>query len=70
MNVFPSRRRLQMFLAAACLAVPFSQNHAMQSNLARPYGLKPSPPHDSQLVFYSPQSEDLLFTNEKEILIY
>lgn len=70
MNVFPSRRRLQILLAAACLAAPFSINQAMQSNLARPYGLKPSPPHDSQLVFYSPQSEDLLFTNEKEILIY
>lgn len=54
---------------AACLLVALVtlNLHAMESNLARPYGDKPSPPHDSRLVFWSKQSDELLFdaqTNE------
>lgn len=37
--------------------------------MATPYGTQVSPPQDPRLVFYSKQSEDLLFSEEKEIVI-
>jgi cephalosporin-C deacetylase len=39
----------------------------MNVNLAVPYGMKCSPPQKPELVFFSPQSEDLLFEQETEI---
>ncbi|WPJ96711.1 acetylxylan esterase [Coraliomargarita algicola] len=41
----------------------------MESNLARPYGDKPSPPHDSRLAFWSSQSEDLLFDQASDEIV-
>ncbi len=42
----------------------------MESNLATPFNPIPSVPHDARLVFYSFQSDDLLFSGQKEIVIY
>lgn len=41
----------------------------MNVNLARPYDTKCSPPQNPLLAFHSPQSETLLFQNEKSITI-
>ncbi|MGE9291342.1 MAG: acetylxylan esterase [Puniceicoccales bacterium] len=44
---------------------------AMESNLARPYGDKPSPPHDSRLVFWSAENDELLFdAGVEEIVLH
>ena len=42
----------------------------MNLNLATPWGEKCSPPQKPELAFYSKQSDDMLFGNEKEIEIY
>jgi cephalosporin-C deacetylase len=42
----------------------------MESNLASPYNPIPSKPLDSRLVFYSAQSRNLLFADQKEIVIH
>ncbi|WP_269522727.1 acetylxylan esterase [Coraliomargarita parva] len=42
----------------------------MESNLARPYGDTPSRPHDSRLVFWSAQSDDLLFPADTEEIVF
>ena len=42
---------------------------AMESNLARPYGTQPSPPHDTRLIFWSGVADDLLFSKNNPIEI-
>lgn len=59
-------RNIVIYLMATLFTLNLS---AMESNLARPYGDKPSPPHDSRLVFWSNQSEDLLFDSKTEVIV-
>ena len=41
----------------------------MNSNLARPYGDRCSPPQNPFLIFYSSQSENMMFDGQREIII-
>jgi cephalosporin-C deacetylase len=61
--------RIVLLTASALVAAPVF-SFAMLLNLALPFSNVPSGPHDARLVFYSAQSDNLLFSDQKEIVIH
>ncbi len=50
-----------------CSSLPLQ---AMEFNVYTPFTPEPSPPHDTRLMFYSHQSDEMMFDKESEIVIY
>jgi cephalosporin-C deacetylase len=61
--------QIALLTGLTLVAAPYFSS-AMEINLAMPWSSTPSGPHDARLVFYSEQSDDLLFTDQKEIVIH